>query len=161
MDERVRTRRIKRTKLIVGILLLIGFAIACVWPLITTAQTLETSGTRLYLEVASTTDVAMVASSTSASSKPPTPAQLVALTFSNAPVMLRVAKAESSFIPTAKNPDSSATGIFQILIGTWRAYGCTGSRTNAADNISCARKIYDAQGTTPWDSSKYKWGSIQ
>lgn len=61
--------------------------------------------------------------------------------------------------PSAKNPRSTATGVFQILIGTWHAYGCTGERTNAADNIRCARKIYDESGTTPWNASKYAWAT--
>lgn len=73
--------------------------------------------------------------------------------FSDAPVMYRVAEAESGFNPNARNPTSTAKGVFQILNGTWKAYGCTGDVLNAVDNINCARKIYDAEGTIPWDSS--------
>jgi hypothetical protein len=72
-------------------------------------------------------------------------------------IMVRVARAESRFVPTAKNPHSTATGVFQILIGTWNHYKCTGSRTNAADNIRCAKKIYDREGVKPWVSSKSMW----
>lgn len=72
-------------------------------------------------------------------------------------IMVSVARAESRFIPTAKNPKSTATGVFQILIGTWNHYGCTGSRTDAPANIACAKKIYDREGTRPWNSSKGMW----
>lgn len=71
--------------------------------------------------------------------------------------MIRIAAAESSFEPDAKNPDSTATGLFQILAGTWKAYGCTGSRTDSMDNIACAKKMYREDGTTPWVSSEAKW----
>lgn len=117
------------------------------------AQTIPSTATQPFIEGSSTEDL-LVASST-----PPilTPEELVTAAFPDAPIMVRVAKAESSFIPTAKNPASTATGIFQILIGTWKAYGCTGSRVNAADNIACARKIYNDSGTSPWISSKANW----
>lgn len=83
--------------------------------------------------------------------------QMVRTAFPDAPVMLDIARAESSFDPKAKNPNSTATGIFQILIGTWNDYKCLGERTDALDNIVCARKIYDDVGTTPWNSSKANW----
>lgn len=77
--------------------------------------------------------------------------------------MVKVAAVESTgvigvFNPKAKNPDSSAKGLFQILDGTWKYYGCTGDPYDAEDNIACAVKIYAKQGTTPWDSSKGMWG---
>jgi hypothetical protein len=73
--------------------------------------------------------------------------------FSDAPVMYRVAEAESGFNPNARNTTSTAKGVFQILDGTWEAYRCTGNVLNAEDNITCARKIYDTEGTIPWNSS--------
>lgn len=82
----------------------------------------------------------------------------IAIAFPDAPVMVNIASAESKFVITAKNPKSTAAGLFQILIGTWYAYKCEGTRYNADDSIKCARKIYDAQGTSPWNSSKSKWG---
>ncbi len=87
----------------------------------------------------------------------PTVEDLVTDAFPDAPVMVRIARAESSFIPTAKNPHSTATGVFQILKSTWIATGCTGTSTVAADNIACARKLYDSAGTAPWNSSKENW----
>lgn len=84
---------------------------------------------------------------------------MVVTAFPDAPIMVDIARAESQFIATAKNPKSTATGVFQILIGTWEdpAYGCTGDRMNPRDNIACARKIYDVSGVTPWLDSKGMW----
>lgn len=84
---------------------------------------------------------------------------MVAAAFPDAPIMVYVADAESDFCSHADNPNSTAYGVFQILQGTWTAYGCTGSRGDAADNIKCARKIYDASGTQPWNASKSKWAA--
>lgn len=81
---------------------------------------------------------------------------MVSSAFPDAPVMLRIARAESHLIPTAKNPHSTATGLFQVLNGTAKAYGC-GIQTDPEQSIECARKIYDAEGTTPWNSSKANW----
>lgn len=83
---------------------------------------------------------------------------MVATEFQDAPVMVKVAQAESSFNPANKNPYSSASGLFQILTGTWKRYSCEGSVMDASDNIECARKIYDDDGTTQWDASKSVWG---
>lgn len=63
--------------------------------------------------------------------------------------------------PNAKNPTSSASGVFQITKATWigdSRYTCTGDIFNEDDNIACARKIYDARGVQPWNASKHKWG---
>lgn len=105
--------------------------------------------------------IALVATSTPLNT-PPLPLtvkQLVTQEFPEAPVMLRICEAESDCTPTAKSPTSSATGLFQILIGTWKWYDCgpLASRTVATSSIACARKIYDAQGTVPWNSSKANW----
>lgn len=83
---------------------------------------------------------------------------MVEAEFSDAPIMVHIANAESQFIPWADNPHSTAYGVFQILIGTWEGYGCTGDRGDAADNIACARIIYETSGTRPWDASKHNWG---
>lgn len=75
--------------------------------------------------------------------------------------------------PQAKNPNSSARGMFQFLIGTWEDYNCEGSRTNIEDASKCAFKLYKQQSeryikvykTTyqfnDWDASKFNnfgWG---
>lgn len=59
--------------------------------------------------------------------------------------------------PEARNPNSTATGIFQILSGTWQSNHCTGERTNFVDNIWCGWKIRKASGNGPWISSSNKW----
>lgn len=82
---------------------------------------------------------------------------MVVSAFPDAPVMIRIAQAESQMRPEARNPRSTASGLFQILNSTWRAYKCQGSPYNAEDNIACARKIYDDVGTTPWISSSAEW----
>jgi hypothetical protein len=91
----------------------------------------------------------------------------VQLEFSDAPVMVRIANAESKFITNAKNPNSSASGVFQILRGTWngndRDIACRllgdfdVMKFNADANIACARILYRTSGTTPWNSSKTNW----
>lgn len=75
-------------------------------------------------------------------------------------VMVRIAESESSFSESAANPNSTARGVFQILVGTFNDpyYGCTGDRHEAKDNIECARKIYEKSGTVPWNSSRSSWG---
>jgi hypothetical protein len=89
--------------------------------------------------------------------------------FPEEPLMLEIAYCESGIQtphdcygpinPAAKNKYSTATGVFQILIGTWHNYKCTGDRTNADDNIACARKIYDARGTRDWNASRHAWSN--
>lgn len=83
--------------------------------------------------------------------------RLVEDEFGKGHVMVRIAEAESSFSEKARNPRSTAKGVFQILDGTWMNYGCTGNVLNAKDNIECARKIYEKSGTTPWLDSSDKW----
>jgi hypothetical protein len=90
--------------------------------------------------------------------------KVIELTFPDAPIMLEVGKAESwnyklnNFNPKATNQNSTAKGVFQILDGTWKYWGCTGDPFQALDNIMCARKGYDKEGTTPWNASKGTWG---
>lgn len=83
--------------------------------------------------------------------------QMVIKEFGAPSIMVRIAMAESGFISTSTNPKSSARGIFQILIGTWNDYGCLGDVFDPIDNITCARKIYDKAGTTPWKASIEMW----
>lgn len=83
---------------------------------------------------------------------------LILATFPDAPIMVSIASAESGFDCGVRNPGSSASGCFQILKGTWRDYGCIGDVLDVEDNIACARKLYDKDGTRPWNESKYMWG---
>lgn len=70
---------------------------------------------------------------------------------------IRVAKCESGLKPDAKNGSSTATGIYQIIIGTWDGNKCTGERWDFVDNIDCAYKLLKNRGFQPWESSKECW----
>ena len=72
---------------------------------------------------------------------------------------IRVARCESGFNldPNAKNPNSTATGVFQIIIGTWDGNRCTGERWDFKDNIDCAYKLLDRRGFQPWEASAHCW----
>jgi soluble lytic murein transglycosylase-like protein len=56
---------------------------------------------------------------------------------------LAIAWCESRFDPAAKNKNSTATGVYQFLMGTWWNY-CRGDVRNADDNIACFMKLYPA-----------------
>jgi len=70
---------------------------------------------------------------------------------------INIARCESNFNPEAKNPNSTATGVFQIIIGTWDGNRCTGERWNYKDNINCAYKLLEHRGFQPWNASKHCW----
>jgi hypothetical protein len=65
--------------------------------------------------------------------------------------MIRIAQKESSMNPLAKNRNSSARGLFQIIAGTWYSNDCVGDKYNYQDNITCAYKILDGQGLRAWE----------
>lgn len=77
-----------------------------------------------------------------------------------APVMLRIAKAESGFNPHAKNPESTASGVFQILTSTFKDAKCEGDIFDVYDNTRCARKLLATSGTQPWLASKNVWNVV-
>lgn len=54
---------------------------------------------------------------------------------------VKVAWCESRFDHLAKNPNSTASGLFQFLNGTWEA-NCQGNVLNALDNAKCFKKLY-------------------
>jgi hypothetical protein len=70
----------------------------------------------------------------------------------------RVIMCESSWNEEARNPNSSAKGLFQIIDGTWESNGCTGDVLDAKDNISCAKRIFLRRGWQPWLASKHCHG---
>lgn len=91
-----------------------------------------------------------------------TPKEKIILEFQDAPIMVHIAQAESTMCTDKDNPDSSASGCFQILRKTWTDYKCEGvfdtDSMNDDINIACARKIYNRSGTSPWNESKHVWG---
>ena len=58
-------------------------------------------------------------------------------------VMLRLAQRESSLNPSAKNPKSSAGGLFQFIDGTWNQYGHGDKFDPAANADAAARMMRD------------------
>jgi hypothetical protein len=74
--------------------------------------------------------------------------------------MIRIARAESGLRPDAKNPMSTATGVFQIIIGTWDGNKCEGERWDYIDNIKCGYRLYQRRGFQPWNASKHVWSKI-
>ena len=60
---------------------------------------------------------------------------------------VRIAKCESGFNPSAKNRRSSASGVFQIIRGTFAAHASPGMNVfNASDNIEVAYRIWLRSG---------------
>jgi len=73
---------------------------------------------------------------------------------------IRIARKESGFsLDTyAKNPKSSAKGVFQFIDSTWAQY-CSGDVNNFVDNISCFYKVLSTdgypEGLKHWNASRY------
>lgn len=64
--------------------------------------------------------------------------------------MVAIAKCESNLNPVAMNKQSTATGVYQIINGTWKAFKCTGGITTPQDNIHCGMKIAVLGGLGHW-----------
>jgi cell wall-associated NlpC family hydrolase len=64
--------------------------------------------------------------------------------------MVAIAKAESGFRVEAKNPRSSASGLFQILASVHRKYDQRRLLSDAAYNTRAAKEIYDVQKKRAW-----------
>ena len=78
---------------------------------------------------------------------------------------LEIARAESNFDWRAKNPDSSATGVYQFTTATfldgikWRKLGWTlKDRTDYIKNIDMAMWFMQKKQYWRWNESKPKWG---
>lgn len=58
------------------------------------------------------------------------------------------------FNPNAKNPNSTASGIFQFIEGTWEAM-CEGDVFNEDDNVRCGTKVLAKEnGIKHWEASR-------
>lgn len=74
-----------------------------------------------------------------------------------------IAKCESGLIPTAKNPSSTAQGVYQFINSTW--YGVmdnmglptTTSKTNPYYNIEAGIYLLNKDGDRHWSESKPCW----
>jgi hypothetical protein len=78
-------------------------------------------------------------------------------------LFVRIAKEESHFNQYAKNPTSTAKGIYQFIDGTWRHYCLEdGNVYNFVDNINCFYKVLEQDGFPKalghWNASVNKWG---
>ncbi len=78
---------------------------------------------------------------------------------------LAIARCESQLNPLAKNPHSSAKGIFQFLDGSFTHYGLKHwgslegrSVLNYGDSAELGTWVIATYGTTPWDASIACWG---
>lgn len=86
--------------------------------------------------------------------------------FSDIPVMIQVARCESTFRHTLKDGsvlrgevDNADTGVMQI---NTRYHGETAVELgldlqNIHDNLAYARYLYEKQGTDPWSASAPCW----
>ena len=60
-----------------------------------------------------------------------------------------LAQIESNFNPKARNPRSTAKGIYQWLDGSWRSF-CEGEVFNPEDNVDCAMRVIGEGGISHW-----------
>ena len=81
--------------------------------------------------------------------------------FSERAVIKRIIFCESSNNPNAKNPNSSARGLLQVIESSERecekALGRKLDMYNPADNLACGRYLYENGGLRHWVSSKGCW----
>jgi len=82
--------------------------------------------------------------------------------FRDIPVIKRIIFCESTNNPNAKNPNSSAKGLMQVInktAGECREYfGREMNMYNSSDNLACGEYLYNRYGLKPWASSKGCWG---
>lgn len=74
-----------------------------------------------------------------------------------------IIQCESGGNPRAKNPSSTASGLFQFINGTWRAYGGgefapTAKQATVEQQHIVANRAFAAEGYRPWNASKSCWG---
>lgn len=73
-----------------------------------------------------------------------------------------IAKCESNFNLRAANPESTASGKYQLLDSTWRTvggllFGRRARDATAEEQEITAERLYNQSGTTPWNSSRSCW----
>ena len=77
-------------------------------------------------------------------------------------ILLTLAKCESRFDPKAKNPKSTASGIFQFVKITWESTIKELGREdfevfNSVHNTHAAAYLYSKKGIKPWLASYECW----
>lgn len=94
--------------------------------------------------------------------------QVVMAYFHDLPVMIAIASCESEFRQYEENgqllvnpsPNSSATGVYQILYTTHRGRWSVSLETNITTlegNLAFARQLYEESGTASWNESRSCW----
>ena len=79
---------------------------------------------------------------------------LLALNVACAESCTRNSDNEVVFNRNAKNPNSTASGVFQFIRGTWESM-CEGDVFNEDDNIKCGTKILSKEyGIRHWEASR-------
>ena len=71
----------------------------------------------------------------------------------NPELALYLAKIESNYEPRAKNPSSTAKGIYQWIDSSW-SENCQGDVYDPVDNIVCAMKTISKGGLRHWTADK-------
>lgn len=75
---------------------------------------------------------------------------------------LSIANCESQLNAQAKNPDSTAKGIYQFLDSSWDLYsrlhwGESRDVLDSKSNIELGVWVLSQDGTQPWESSRLCW----
>lgn len=73
-----------------------------------------------------------------------------------------IIQCESSGNPRAQNPNSTASGLFQFLNSTWRAFGGgqfapTAKQATSAEQTIVANRAFERNGLSDWNASKSCW----
>ena len=86
--------------------------------------------------------------------------QLIEEMFPEAPIMIDIARCESSFNPLADRGNLNVdVGLFQInQVHLPRLQELGLDRRDIHDNLQFARMLYDESGTSPWYMSEHCWG---
>ena len=79
-----------------------------------------------------------------------------------------IGRAESDFNPNAKNTGSTASGTYQFINGTFKAfcidkYKLTDTMDDKNDphiQIECAMKMFSEGLDFHWDASRHIWGKV-
>lgn len=86
--------------------------------------------------------------------------------FTDTPVMIEIARCESKFRQFTDSGNVLRGGVGSDMIGVFQFYEAIhaanaktlGYNLETLDgNLAYARSVYQSQGTTPWNSSRYCW----